>query len=111
MLFKLLAKAAVPVRRERHVAGGLSVRVRLLGLEDRYVRDVAFAPLGEIPALLCLLGREFDGLDISQTTRRWRPGRPPPLSVAVTLTRLEPIDHITEGLLAPRARTRADRCA
>ena len=50
-----------------------------------------------------MLGREIERLDILQTTRRWRPGRNPLLSVAVTLTRLEPIDHVTGGLLAPRA--------
>ena len=53
--------------------------------------------------LLSLLGRETERLDILQTTLRWRPGRNPLLSVAVPLTRLEPIDHVIGGLLASLA--------
>lgn len=107
VLFKLLAKAAMRMRKEQHVAGGLSIRVRLLGLEERFERDVAFAPLSDTPALLSLLGRELDGLDEARRTRRWRPSRHPPLSVAVTLTQLEPMEHITGELLASRAKAKA----
>lgn len=107
VLFKLLAKAAMRMRHERHVAAGLAVRVRLLGQEARFERDVAFAPLDDTPALLGLLARELQALEAERRTGRWNARRHPPLSVAVTLTQLTPCERLSGELLAPRARAKA----
>ena len=56
VLFKLLAKAAMRLRHEQFLAGGLALRIRFLGLESRFVRDLSFAPLDDTPTLLRLLG-------------------------------------------------------
>ncbi|MBU8976867.1 hypothetical protein JI752_012005 [Lysobacter sp. MMG2] len=107
VLFKLLAKAAMRLRHEGHLAGGMSIRIRFVGADARFERDLAFAPLDDTPALLRLLGDELASLESDSRQRRWNPKRNPPLSVAVTLTQLEPVGSITQELMASRGRAKA----
>lgn len=102
VLFKLLAKAAMRLRHERFLASGLSIRIRFVGLEARFERDQAFAPLDDSPTLLRLLGKQLDTLQESSKQGRWNPQRHPPLSVAVTLGGLEPAGSVTEELMDER---------
>lgn len=106
VLFKLLAKAAMRLRIERYLASGLAIRIRFVGLERRFERDLSFAPLDDTPTLLELLGRQLDVLRRSIATGRWRPAQHPPLSVAVTLVGLRPAGAITGELLQVRDRRR-----
>lgn len=99
VLFKLLAKAAMRLRREGFLASGLSIRIRFLGLEARFARDLAFAPLDDTPTLLQLLGEQLSVLDNAARKRRWNSRRHPPLSVAVTLDGLQPLGAVTDSLL------------
>ena len=99
VLFKLLAKAAMRLRRERFFAGGLSIHIRFLGLEAGFSRDLTFAPLDDTPSLLRLLGDALVSLEGAIGQRRWQPKRNPPLSVAVTLGALQPAGALTETLL------------
>jgi DNA polymerase-4 len=105
--FKLLAKAAMRLRREGYRASGLAIRLRMLGLERRFERDLNFAPLDDTPSLLQMLGRELDALRGHIERGRWDPRRHPPLSVAVTLVGLEPADAISGELIPTRARAQA----
>ncbi|TWI06171.1 DNA polymerase-4 [Luteimonas cucumeris] len=107
VLFKLLAKAAMRLRNDRFLAGGLSIRIRFVGLEKRFERDLAFAPIDDTPALLRLLAEQLSQLEGAITRRRWNPRRNPPLSVAVTLVGLEPIGNVTDELMADRRRDRS----
>jgi len=102
VLFKLLAKAAMRLRHEHFLAKGLSIRIRFIGLESRFERDLAFAPLDDTPTLLRLLGQQLDALQRADDGGRWHSRRHPPLSVAVTLVGLEPIGSVTEELMAER---------
>lgn len=105
VLFKLLAKAAMRLRHEAFLATGLSIRIRFVGSERRFERDLAFAPIDDTPALLHLLGRELAVLERAAARGRWHPGRHPPLSVAVTLVNIESRGDIT-GELIPSGRRR-----
>lgn len=107
VLFKLLAKAAMRLRHERHLAGGLSIRIRFVGLERRFERDLTFAPLDDTPALLTLLGEQLASLESDERSRRWSSRRNPPLSVAVTLINLEPAGSFTRELMPSRGRAKA----
>ena len=104
VLFKLLAKAAMRLRNERHLAGGLAIRIRFVGLESRFERDLSFAPIDDTPTLLQLLGDQLSQLEAAIARGRWNPRRHPPLSVAVTLVGLEPAGSITEELMHGRQR-------
>lgn len=104
VLFKLLAKAAMRLRSESFLASGLSIRIRFVGLENRFERDLAFAPIDDTPTLLRLLGEQLSQLESTIARKRWNPRRNPPLSVAVTLVGLEPIGSVTEELMAERRR-------
>jgi DNA polymerase-4 len=104
VLFKLLAKAAMRLRSERHLAGGLAIRIRFVGLESRFERDLSFAPIDDTPTLLQLLGDQLSQLEAAIARGRWNPRRHPPLSVAVTLVGLEPSGSITEELMHSRQR-------
>jgi DNA polymerase-4 len=99
VLFKLLSKAAMRLRKEGYLAGGMAIRVRFLGLEARFEHDLAFAPIDDTPSLLSMLGGELERLRRAGAGGRWRPGRHPPLSVAVTLTGLEPRGSVTAELM------------
>ena len=105
VLFKLLAKAAMRLRREGFLAGGLSIHIRFLGLEAQFARDLTFAPLDDTPTLLRLLGDALVALEGAIEQRSWQPKRNPPLSVAVTLGALQPVGTVTETLLPDTRRS------
>ncbi|GAA5079174.1 DUF4113 domain-containing protein [Lysobacter panacisoli] len=107
VLFKLLAKAAMRLRHEGFVAGGLSIRIRFVGVEERFERDMTFAALDDTPTLLGLLGEQLEALRGTDRLGRVRSRRHPPLSVAVTLTHLQARDAVTHELLQPRGRAKA----
>ena len=90
VLNKLLAKAAMRLRRESFVAGALAIRMRLLGTEQRWEYDAVFDPTDDSRAFLRLLNRAL------------REHAPPvsarPLSVSVTLHGLVPRGHASRGL-------------
>lgn len=88
VLTKLLVKAAMRLRSYGLLAGALSVRIRYLGVEQRWGYDVAFDPTDDSRALLHRVNEALD-----RAARR--PGglpfpRAKPLSVSVTLHRLLP---------------------
>lgn len=104
VLFKLLAKAAMRLRKDAFLAGGMAIRIRLVGLERRFERDLQFAPIDDTPTLLRLLGQSLSALDRAMRDGRWHPGKHPPLSVAVTLTGIEPRGGVSEELMPSRKR-------
>jgi DNA polymerase-4 len=106
VLFKLLAKAAMRLRHEGFRAGGLAIRVRFVGTERRFERDLGFAPIDDTPTLLHLLGDALRPLQAAIDDGRWNPRRHPPLSVATTLVDLEPAGCITAELMPERARAK-----
>lgn len=106
VLFKLLAKAAMRLRKDGFLAGGLAIRMRFVGLETRFERDLSFAPVDDTPTLLRLLGAELSQLERSIAQRRWNPRRHPPLSVAVTLLGLEQSANLSGELVEQRRRGR-----
>lgn len=109
VLFKLLAKAAMRMRHEGFLAGGMAIRIRFLGLEKRFDRDLPFAPIDDTSTLLRLLGDQLQALEDAIHRRRWDPKRHPPLSVAVTLVELEPAAGVTAELMHERERERSKR--
>ncbi len=104
VLFKLLAKAAMRLRDEKYLASGMALRIRFVGLESRFERDLSFAPIDDTPTFLRLLGEQLEQLQAAIVRKRWNPRAHPPLSVAVTLVGLEPIGSVTEELMADRRR-------
>lgn len=106
VLFKLLAKAAMRLRKEQFLAGGLAIRIRFVGMDKRFERDLAFAPIDDTPTLLKLLGRELEALERALANGRWNPKRYPPLSVAVTLVQLEARGSVSGELIPERRRSR-----
>lgn len=110
VLFKLLAKAAMRLRKDSLLARGLAIRIRFVGQEARFERDLAFAPLDDTPALLHLLGEQLAQLQDQARHGHWNPRRHPPLSVAVTLVGLEPAGA-TSGELVPGRRRDRDMSA
>lgn len=102
VLFKLLAKAAMRVRKSGFRAGGMAIRIRFVGLETRFERDLSFAPVDDTPTFLRLLGEQLAQLERHIGSRRWNPKRNPPLSVAVTLVGLEAIGQVSGELIAGR---------
>ncbi|HEY5972674.1 MAG TPA: hypothetical protein VIT22_12075 [Pseudoxanthomonas sp.] len=104
VLFKLLAKAAMRLRKEKYLASGLAIRIRYVGLESRFERDLSFAPIDDTPTFLQLLGDQLSQLEAAIARGRWNPRRHPPLSVAVTLTGLEPVGSVTEELMGGKRR-------
>lgn len=107
VLYKLLAKAAMRLRDEGLLAGAMAIRVRFVGMDARFERDLRFAPLDDTPALLQLLGRQLHGIERAAREGRWNPKRHPPLSVAVTLLELSPRAAACGELLAGRQRAQA----
>jgi DNA polymerase-4 len=99
VLKKLLVKAAMRLRREDMLSGALAVRIRFIGHELRWERDLAFDPTDDSRELLRLLNGALD------SDRRHRPLPGPlnatPLSVSVTLTRLLPRTQSSGSLFAP----------
>ncbi|MFT4255537.1 MAG: hypothetical protein QM599_01010 [Pseudoxanthomonas sp.] len=106
VLFKLLAKAAMRLRKDGLLAGGMAIRMRFVGLENRFERDLQFAALDDTPTLLHLLGEQLAQLQKHIAAKRWNPKRNPPLSVAVTLTGLQQAGNVTGELMQQRSRAR-----
>jgi len=113
VLFKLLAKAAMRLRMRDEkkeegpfLARGMAIRIRFVGLDNRFERDLSFAPIDDTPTFLRLLGEQLAQLERHITTRRWNPKRNPPLSVAVTLVGLEEAGSVTGELMEDRRRDR-----
>ena len=106
VLFKLLAKAAMRLRKEQFLAGGLAIRIRFVGMDKRFERDLSFAPIDDTPTFLHLLGRALDALERALASGRWNPKRHPPLSVAVTLVQLEARGSVSGELMPERRRSR-----
>lgn len=107
VLCKLLAKAAMRLRHEGFLAGGMAIRMRFVGIDDRFEHDLRFAPIDDTPALLRMLGDKLDILQRSIVDGCWNPKRHPPLSVAVTLVGLAPRSAVCGELMAERRRAHA----
>ena len=107
VLCKLLAKAAMRLRNEGFLAGGMAIRIRFVGLDERFDHDLRFAPLDDTTTLLRMLGGKLELLRRAAACGRWDPKRNPPLSVAVTLAELSPRGAVSGELLDERQRTRA----
>ncbi len=106
VLFKLLAKAAMRLRKEQFLAGGLAIRIRFVGMDKRFERDLSFAPIDDTPTFLKLLGDALAALERALANGRWNPKRYPPLSVAVTLVQLEARGSVSGELMPDRQRSR-----
>ena len=106
VLFKLLAKAAMRLRKDNFLASGLSIRIRFVGLEQRFERDLDFSPIDDTSTFLHLLGEQLAQLESAITRKRWNPKRNPPLSVAVTLVGLQAIGSVSGELMENRQRDR-----
>jgi len=107
VLFKLLAKAAMRMRREQQSARGLAIRIRFVGQEERFSRDLDFAPIDDTSILLRLLGDALEPLLQPPGNNRWNVKRNPPLSVAVTLLDLQHHTCGTSSLFEDRTRAHA----
>lgn len=105
VLTKLLVKAAMRLRSYGLLAGALSVRIRYLGMEQRWEHDVAFDPTDDSRAFLHRLNEALD--------RAARcPGGLPfprarPLSVSVTLHRVLPREESSRNLFDDNRRGEA----
>ena len=106
VLFKLLAKAAMRLRHEGFLAGGLAIRMRFVGRDARFERDLAFAPIDDTPTFLKLLGDALLPLERALARGRWNERRYPPLSVSVTLVKLEARGAVSGELMDARRRSR-----
>lgn len=106
VLFKLLAKTAMRLRKDAFLCTGMAIRIRFVGLENRFERDLRFAGLDDTPSLLHLLAEQLAQLENHIATKRWNPKRHPPLSVAVTLVGLEERSAISGELMQSRQRER-----
>lgn len=107
VLFKLLAKAAMRLRDGELLATGMAIRVRLVGMETRFERDLRFAPLNDTPALLRILGQNLEVLGRAAENARWQVRRHSPLSVAVTLDRTGIEGEVCGELMDERLRSKA----
>lgn len=104
VLKKLLVKAAMRMRREEMLSGAMAVRIRFIGHDQRWERDLAFDPTDDSRELLRLLNGMLDsgqhrplplGMDArvprAQDAQEWPgPVNAIPLSVSVTLMHLVP---------------------
>jgi DNA polymerase-4 len=99
VLKKLLVKAAMRMRREEMLGGTLAVRIRFVGHELRWERDLSFDHTDDSRELLQLLNSMLD----SGQRKRLLPGptNAVPLSVSVTLLRLVPRTQSSGSLFAP----------
>ena len=115
VLKKLLVKAAMRMRREEMLGGAMAVRIRFIGHDQRWERDLAFDPTDDSRELLRLLNSMLDsgqhrplplGMDArvprAQDAQEWPgPANATPLSVSVTLMRLLPRTQSSGSLFAP----------
>ncbi len=97
VLKKLLVKAAMRMRREELLSGALAVRIRFVGHDLRWERDLAFDPTDDSRELLQLLNGS-----LAPGRHGGLPGpvHAVPLSVSVTLMRLVPRTQSTGSLFA-----------
>lgn len=105
VLTKLLVKAAMRLRSYKLLAGALSLRIRYLGVEQRWEHDVSFDPVDDSRAFLQRMNEALD-----RAARR--PGGLPfphakPLSVSVTLHRLLPRAQASRDLFDDNRRGEA----
>ena len=107
VLFKLLAKAAMRLRAEKLRASGMAIRIRFVGKDDRYEKDIRFAALDDTPAMLRMLAERLVPLERAAASGRWNQKRYPPLSVAVTLVGLTETLGTCGELMAGRRREQA----
>ena len=107
VLCKLLAKAAMRLRHEQFLAGGMAIRIRFVGMDARFEQDLRFAPIDDTSALLRMLGDKLERMRRAIAAGRWDPKRNPPLSVAVTLVGLSPRVAVCGELMAERRRAHA----
>ena len=107
VLCKLLAKAAMRLRHETFLAGGMAIRIRFVGMDAGFESNLRFAPLDDTPALLRMLGDRLEPLRHAVASGRWNPKRHPPLSVAVTLVGLSPRIAVCGELMDERRRAQA----
>jgi len=107
VLCKLLAKAAMRLRKEGFLASGMAIRIRFVGMDARFEKDLRFAPLDDSPALLRMLGDKLENMRRAVAAGRWDPKRNPPLSVAVTLVGLAPRVTVCGELMAERRQAQA----
>jgi DNA polymerase-4 len=63
VLFKLSAKAAMRLRKDGFRAAGMAIRIRFVGLENRFERDLHFSPIDDTPTFLHLLGEQLAQLE------------------------------------------------
>ena len=114
VLKKLLVKAAMRMRREEMLGGAMAVRIRFIGHDQRWERDLSFDPTDDSRELLRLLNGMLDsgqhrplplGMDArvprAQDAQEWPgPANATPLSVSVTLMRLVPRTQSSGSLFA-----------
>ncbi len=105
VLTKLLVKAAMRLRSYGLLAGALSLRIRYLGIEQRWEHDVAFDPTDDSRGFLQRMNEALD-----RDARR--PGGLPfphakPLSVSVTLHRVLPRAQASRDLFDDHRRGEA----
>ncbi len=101
VLVKLLAKAAMRMRRDALMAGALAVNIRFLGHDERWGADLGFDPTDDSRTLLHLMDLMLRG---------GRPRAPVlpgprdavPLAVGVTLHKLVERGQSSGSLFAPR---------
>lgn len=105
VLTKLLVKAAMRLRRYELLAGALSLRIRYLGVEQRWEYDAAFDPTDDSRALLRRMNAALD------RAAQCHDGLPfpcaKPLSVSVTLHRVLPRTAASGNLFDDRRRSEA----
>lgn len=97
VLKKLLVKAAMRMRREEMLSGAMAVRIRFIGHDQRWERDLAFDPTDDSRELLRLLNGM---LESGQHRPLPGPADATPLSVSVTLMRLVPRTQSSGSLFA-----------
>ncbi|HEY8682933.1 MAG TPA: hypothetical protein VIM06_07160, partial [Rhodanobacter sp.] len=99
VLKKLLVKAAMRMRREEMLSGAMAVRIRFIGHDQRWERDLAFDPTDDSRELLRLLNGMLDSGNLHRPLPG--PANATPLSVSVTLMRLIPRTQSSGSLFAP----------
>ncbi|TAN02847.1 MAG: DNA polymerase [Rhodanobacteraceae bacterium] len=96
VLTKLLVKAAMRLRGYGLLAGALSVRIRYLGVEQRWEYDASFDPSDDSRAFLHRMNEALDRAAPRVGGLPWP--RAKPLSVSVTLHRVLPCAESSRDL-------------
>ena len=107
VLFKLLAKAAMRLRHERHLAGGMAIRIRFVGLEKPDSSATSRSRRSTTRRRCCACSRENWRRSMKPIGQRGKSEAP---SAAVRRRHpdpLEPVGSITEELMASRGRAKA----